>query len=40
MEIDDDALFEICLACGKKDAMYIGEGDFICESTGEIYNAW
>lgn len=37
---EDDGLYEICEICGKRDAMYLSEGDFLCDSTGEVYNAW
>ncbi len=36
----DDELYVWCEICGKHDAMYIGEGDFLCDSTGQVYNAW
>lgn len=37
---EDDGLHELCPVCGQYDAMYLSEGDFLCESTGEVYTMW
>ncbi len=36
----DSEQCEICAICGKQDAAYIGDGDFLCQSTREVYSAW
>lgn len=36
----DEDYCELCQVCGKQDAAYIGGGEFLCQSTNEIYEAW
>lgn len=37
---EEDGMYEWCEVCGKRDAMYLSEGEFMCESTGTVYEAW